>query len=205
MPIKIRTLIVVSIISIILCCIFLVSCGNSVNTNSTQKNGHDESTNSNSEPFSETEDSKQSRINNIPEKEYEKPTIVVESKSAEVGETITVSINVYNNPGVAGALLCLHYSEGLNLRMVENGSAFAFLDYTGPGSLEDFCRFSWDSERGMATQNGVMLTLTFTIDSTVKSGEKLTVSCSYRTGDIYDENLDDVEFEMLPGCILVTD
>ncbi len=148
-------------------------------------------------------DSTQGESFDIPQRDYENPTIEVESVVARAGETIEVPIFVYNNPGVAGALLCIRFDDNLILQKAENKTAFSFLDYTEPGKLENLCRFAWDSESGMATQDGVIMKLTFEVSSSAKSGEQLLIVFSYRSGDIYDEELNDVNFDMVQGYVSI--
>ena len=131
------------------------------------------------------------------------PTFVVESKSAFAGQTISVCVNVKNNPGVAGAILTLLYDNRLKLESATVGDAFSSLQFTGPGMYSNRCNFMWDSESGKATDDGTVLTLLFTVSNSAVSGDILNIDCSYRYGDIYDEDLNDITFNVTNGKITV--
>lgn len=77
---------------------------------------------------------------------YTEPTIVVDSKSASSGSTVSVDLLVVNNPGMAGAKITVSYAEELTLLEAVSGEAFAALDYTRPGVFTSPCNFNWDSE-----------------------------------------------------------
>lgn len=131
------------------------------------------------------------------------PTIAVKNVTAKAGESIEVPIMIMNNPGVAGAKITISYDSSLNLNAAESGDAFAYLQYTGPGKYVSPCNFTWDSENGMATENGTILILTFDIPADASIGETYDIACTYRVGDIYDEDLEDLIFEVISGVITV--
>lgn len=131
------------------------------------------------------------------------PTITVSSVSANAGDTVEVKVLISNNPGIAGAILKVSYDSNLKLTDSNVGSAFSTLSYTKPGVYSNPCNFTWDSESGMSTSNGTIVTLTFTVDDGVESGDKLAINCSYNKGDVYDENLKDVSLNMVNGYVIV--
>lgn len=119
------------------------------------------------------------------------------------GQTVRVPVSIVNNPGVAGARITVSYDSALTLSAAEVGEAFSDLQHTGPGRYVSPCNFTWDSESGMATADGTVLTLSFSIPEDAASGDVYDITCTYREGDIYDEALNDVSFEMLSGTITV--
>lgn len=127
----------------------------------------------------------------------------VDNATASAGDTVTVTVRIVNNPGVAGAVLRLSYDSNLTLTGAASGEAFSYLQYTRPGQYSNPCNFSWDSESGMATDDGTILTLTFRVSDSVSSGDKLNVNVSYTHGDIYDENLDDVDLDIINSHITI--
>ena len=131
------------------------------------------------------------------------PTIIVDDATAAAGENVTVTVRVENNPGVAGAKLLLTYDSGLTLIGEQSGPAFSSLDYTRPAYYTSPCYFNWDSMTGMATEDGVILTLTFTVSNSVSQGDVLNVSISYSQGDIYDEDTEDVDFDIINGAVTI--
>lgn len=57
------------------------------------------------------------------------------------------------------------------------------------------------SESGQVSDDGIILTLTFSVSDEVKANENLKISVSSSQGDIYNENLDDVEFNFIDGFV----
>lgn len=129
------------------------------------------------------------------------PVFIVETRKTAAGSNVQVTISVKNNPGVAGALLTINSDPKLTLTGATAGGAFSNLTYTRPGKYSNSCNFCWDSESGMASEDGVVLTLDFTVSEDADIGEKLDIICSYKNGDIYDEQLNNVSFEIVNGAI----
>lgn len=131
------------------------------------------------------------------------PTITVDTVNASAGETVTVNLKIKNNPGVAGAILTISYDSKLTLTSAVSGETFSALQFTGPGKYSNPCNFTWDSESGMVTEDGTILTLQFEVSGTANAGDKLNINCSYRNGDIYDESLNDVTLNIVNGQIII--
>lgn len=134
---------------------------------------------------------------------YTEPTIVVDSKSASSGSTVSVDLLVVNNPGMAGAKITVSYAEELTLLEAVSGETFAALDYTRPGVFTSPCNFNWDSENAEVDQDGTLLTLTFRVSPDAPANKKLDVNISYRYGDIYNRDLDSLKFDMVSGYVNV--
>ena len=130
-------------------------------------------------------------------------TIMVPNVTAAPGQSVQVAVRIVNNPGVAGAKITMRYDSALTLTGAVNGDAFSFLQFTKSGTMTSPCNFTWDSESGMATEDGTILILTYQIPANAAIGQVYTLDCSYRSGDIYDENLDDVDFVIISGSITV--
>lgn len=131
------------------------------------------------------------------------PTIYVGNVEAKAGETVEVSVYIKNNPGIAGAMITITYDENLELTNSVSGDVLADLTFTKPGRYVSPCNFSWDSESGMSTGDGIILTLTFKVADNAQAGDVFGISCSYRAGDIYDEMLNDVTFDMISGSVTI--
>lgn len=131
-----------------------------------------------------------------------KPAISVESKNGKAGETVEVNIYLENNPGIAGATLQVEYDDGkMMLSSAESGEALGNLTFTKSAQFTTPARFLWDSESGVSKQNGVLLKLKFQILNKVVPGEQLPIHISYTEGDIYDENLEDLEIQLNDGVV----
>lgn len=131
------------------------------------------------------------------------PSFQVGHVTGAAGQTVQVPILIKNNPGVAGARITVSYDKKLTLTDAQSADAFSALHYTGPGKYVSPCNFTWDSEKGMAAANGTVLTLSFQLPASAPSGQVYRITCSYEEGDIYNEALNNVRFEMLDGTITV--
>lgn len=131
------------------------------------------------------------------------PTIIVDSKNSAPGSQVKVNVNVKNNPGIAGAILRVTYDSKLTLLGAENGEKFTSLNFTKPGKYGNPSTFLWDSESGQINDDGTILTLTFKVADDTNLNEKLNIGISYLQGDIYNENLENLNFCMIDGGITV--
>lgn len=129
------------------------------------------------------------------------PTISVESKASSPGEEVQLNVNIKNNQGIAGAILRISYSSKLTLTEATSGADFSDLNFTKPGKYESPCVFLWDSESGCNSMDGTLLSLKFKVADDVYAGERLDVNISCVEGDIYDENLDNIECSFVNGGI----
>lgn len=130
-------------------------------------------------------------------------SVMVLEMKALPGETVTVPVVIVKNPGIAGAKITALYDPALILQDACSGEAFSHLDYTGPGQYMNPCSFTWDSESGMATQEGEILRLTFQVPEDAPMGRTYEIKCIYTEGDIFDENLDNVSLGVINGAITV--
>ena len=131
------------------------------------------------------------------------PTLIVGDATASAGGTVTVTLQIANNPGVAGAKFTVNYDSKLTLTNAVSGEVFSALDYTPPAALADGCPFNWDSLDAQATADGTFLTLTFTVADSALAGEQLDVSVSYVDGDVYNTNLQDLSFDIVNGTVTI--
>ena len=132
-----------------------------------------------------------------------KANIFVQSQSGNAGDNVDINISVKNNPGIAGATLQIEYDPKLTLQSVDNGEALSGLTFTKPAQFDNPSRFLWDSETGMSQKDGVILALHFLVSDKVTAGDKLPVHVSYMNGDIYNENLEDVNLRLEDGVITI--
>jgi hypothetical protein len=131
------------------------------------------------------------------------PTIFIGNISAKAGETVTVPVTVYNNPGINGIQLNIEYDSKLKLNKAENGTAFSTLIFTLPGAYENPSKFLWDGMIENEVGNGTALTLTFEVPANAKAGDKYAILPAYPNGTIYDVDLNDVNFDTIGGSITV--
>ena len=131
------------------------------------------------------------------------PRISVVSRYAAPDSTTTVELNISNNPGIAGAILTVSYDDKLTLLDAQNGEAFSALDFTPPGTYSSPCNFSWDSLDASATDDGVILTLSFKVAASVDQNAKLPIKVTYNNGDIFDTDMNDVNVDIDNGYVAI--
>lgn len=134
------------------------------------------------------------------------PTISVSHAEAKPGEkTVELAISVWNNPGIVGMTLELHYDvSALTLTDIRRGDALSELNFTKPKDLADGCRLPWDAETVSAEEatDGVALILRFTVADTAAPGNYTVSVHSY--GEIIDDNLVPISFIYENGGITVS-
>lgn len=128
--------------------------------------------------------------------------ITVERVKGKAGATVNVAVEIKNNPGVAGMQLKLFYDGNLKLTEVSQGRALGSLDFTVPGDLNaNPVVLPWD---GLSADfsNGTILNLTFEVKEGAPEGfYPVEIECS--KAGIYDDNLEDVAFEIINGGVEV--
>ena len=133
-------------------------------------------------------------------------SIIVRQVTASPGdENVRVDIIVKNNPGILGMLLTVGYDDTvLHLTDAQVGEALSVLTFEKGGVLKNGCSFSWDGEiiKSGQIQDGTILTLTFDIPKDASKGV-YPISFTYRDGDIYNNDLDNLSFKIMNGSITV--
>lgn len=129
------------------------------------------------------------------------PKISVIGQYAAPDSTVQVELKITGNPGIAGAIIKVAFDSKLTLTDAVSNGVFSSLDFTKPGSFTSPCNFTWDSESAEATEDGTFLTLTFHTSAEAHPNDKLSVSASYRKGDIYDSALNTVNLTTEDGFV----
>lgn len=129
---------------------------------------------------------------------YRPPRLVVNAPESPVyaGETVQMTVELVNNPGVAGMALELQYdSQALTLKNVQQEGMFTSGNVMMSGSLwmTPF-RVIWDDATVAKnhTEDGTLLTLTFTVNETAAAGTT-SVQATFAEGDVLDVDLQPVE------------
>ena len=122
------------------------------------------------------------------------------------GETsVDVILSAANNPGVAGAIVSVGYPEQFNITKVEYiAEGFASLDTTAiKNNFQNPQKLSWD---GLDADNnsGKIAKVTFSVPADITAG-KYDITVSYKVGEVYDDNLDDVYLTTTNGSVTVTE
>ena len=131
----------------------------------------------------------------------------VETVSGMPGGTVEVDINVADNPGILGATLKVTYDDNLTLVDALAGDAFAALDLTKPGQFVSGCNFVWYAQDIVEedVQDGVVLTLVFEVAEDISVNQTLDVVVTADPDDIFDADLEDIPFSILPGGVYIID
>ena len=117
------------------------------------------------------------------------------------GATVSLNIILNENPGISSLLLNLEYSEELTLVSVQNGSALASLEFASPESLASPCKLLWDSLDAESTDNGILLTATFTISESAQAGKDYAVKATCRRGDAVNSQMQTVQVDTTAGAV----
>ena len=120
------------------------------------------------------------------------PKLVVSDARAKAGDQITMTVSLENNPGVAG----------LDFRIIYDTSVLTLDSVTNAGLFSGFSsgRNIIIDENGDVTEDGAVVTLTFTVASDAAAGD-YTVGVKLRGATNYD--LDDVDLAIVSGTLTV--
>ena len=131
------------------------------------------------------------------------PTISASNVEANPGDTVDVTVNIANNPGVTSVLLSIGYdSSVLTLTGVTDGgilgSAFHSNNYKNPYTL------SWanDTATTNITANGVAVTLKFKVANNAAIKKyPITVSYDVDNYEVIDKDMNPISFGLVNGSI----
>lgn len=121
----------------------------------------------------------------------ESPTITCTSKECNPGDTVSIEVNLSNNPGIMYLEITPTYSAELGSPTVQNGSIMS--------DLTKGKQYVWTADEDVSA-NGNLLTMTFTVDEFVIPGN-YSVGFIFRSAYNYDENL--VTFTVIPATVTV--
>lgn len=129
-------------------------------------------------------------------------TLTVSEVTVEPGTEIDIPVVISGNTnGILAMQLSMTYDERLTFKAIKQGEALSTLDMT---PIKDFtanpCTILLDG-LDADTSNGTIFILTFAVPSDVT--EKLDVNISYNVGEIYDNDMNDVNPKVVNGGIIV--
>jgi len=132
------------------------------------------------------------------------PTFVVSETSGNPGDTVQLTVSVQNNPGLTMAMLTVQFdSTKLELQSPPVPGTVLTNCVPGPVSGDSWNVILYTPDQNDSMENGTLLTLSFRIKETCLAGE-IPVTLRYRTGDVYNEDGDDLNFALTGGKITVT-
>ena len=126
-------------------------------------------------------------------------TFVAESKTARVGETFTIDVSTKGNPGIVSLRLFVGYdATKLELLSIE-GVGFSAVSF-GPLNQNPISVLWEDVLNPNDKTNGVVAHLTFKVKETATAGDT-QITITYDPEDVFDENYDNVTFEVENGTL----
>lgn len=132
------------------------------------------------------------------------PYITVESKNANVGQTVTVPIILRNNPGVSSMRITVTYNgDVLKLTNVAYNAAMGGQSVAPENidALDGSVILYWVAGFSDYTEDCVFATLTFAVSDEAVSGESTVISVDYDEEDIFDAEEENVTFFCEEGII----
>ncbi len=121
----------------------------------------------------------------------EVPSVICESRECVPGDTVTVDVNLINNPGIMYLEITPVYSSELGAPTVRNGSVISDLTMGK--------QYIWTADNDI-NANGTLVTLTFTVDESVAPGD-YSVGFIFRSA--YNYNEASVSFTVIPAIVSV--
>ena len=129
------------------------------------------------------------------------PTFVVDSVTAEAGETVNVTISVKNNPGIASIKLSVTYDEALTLNSITYNTAIGGMSQQ-PQSKASPVTLNWFNGAADSTGDWVFATLSFTVNANAAIGD-YDVSVTYEADNVYNIAEENVDFAIENGKVEV--
>lgn len=133
-----------------------------------------------------------------------KTTFKLSTVNGRAGDTVEVTLDVTNKTNIAGIIFKLAYDEGITLTEITEGDALSGLTFTPPKNVsKNPCTLLWDGVDGDST-SGTLLKLKFTINEDSPEGDyNIKLTCN--AGDIYDNDMNDIDVVIVNGKITVKD
>ena len=130
------------------------------------------------------------------------PVIVVSDAEGYAGQEVNVTVELKNNPGLAGAVLNLSYDTAiLELTKAEDGGLLK--DPVFGSDIDQIpYQLTWmDATGGDVTEDGLLAILTFRIKSTASNGAKAKVEVTYKPANLVNADLETVPFAIDNGIV----
>jgi len=130
--------------------------------------------------------------------------LVIDSKTANAGETVEINATFENNPGLIGAVFSLEYDKTrLELTNATDGGILE--GGTFSKTLDSYpYKMVWNSaSHDNFTDNGTVVTFTFKVLETAQSGDAF-INISYDEDDVSNVDMDNVALNIQQGKITVT-
>lgn len=129
--------------------------------------------------------------------------LTVDNKSAKSGETVTINLDLSDNPGFIAALFELTYDRN-SLKLIKAEDKGLLSNAIFSQSYEKYPYIMlWNSSSAKNfTKNGTLVTLTFKVADNAKSGNAF-IDISYIPDNVYDVDLNNVYLKIENGQIAI--
>ncbi len=130
------------------------------------------------------------------------PTFAVDEVSAKPGDTVTVKINVVNNPGIASIKLEMTFDDDLTLETIEYNKDIGGMSML-PQTNDSPVILNWFNGAANSEGDWTFATLTFTVADNARTGEH-PINITYTQNNVYNIDEEDVYFAIQNGSITVS-
>ena len=131
------------------------------------------------------------------------PTLVVDEVIARAGDKVDVAVRVVNNPGIVGMRFCVAYDPAVLTLVDTQNPDFAGVEF---GPMSNPLSVIWlDAISENNTTDGVVALLTFTVAADAPAGEYPLSLSLVDENDIFNADLQAVDFELVNGSVQVYD
>lgn len=144
-------------------------------------------------------------VDPIPDEDATK--IIVETKKARAGKTVSVNVTLQNNPGIWGLDLSVEYDKTkLTLNSVTNGTVFSDAEWVKGNLAGSKYILSYEASGfENVTANGVLATLEFTVNEDAAADDFYAITVSYKAGDMIDVSFNEINAAVISGGVRVID
>ncbi len=130
--------------------------------------------------------------------------IVVQNGSAAPGESVTVTIALKNNPGIASLKLRVSYGNILTLTNISYNTAIGGMSQQ-PQTMTSPVILNWFNGVADSTGDWTFATLTFVVSENAEAGDIADITICYNADDVYNIADQNVTFAVVNGTIEVAD
>lgn len=127
-------------------------------------------------------------------------SIEVEQKTALPGSTVSVNINIKDNPGIASMKIKVAYDNVLTLDSIEYNSELGGQSLP-PQTMASPATLTWVSPFADYTSDATFATLNFTVAEDAPSGYQAAINVTYDPNDIYNMAETNVECSVVNGYV----
>lgn len=140
--------------------------------------------------------------------EYTDPAIIVQNVTVNQGaEEVVLEVYIKNIPGIIAMTLQMNVDDNaFALQSAKKGDTLPSTDLTVGKQTSSPYRFLFDAMEVTEEdkKDGVLLTITLNVkDPSALAKGEYNVTFSYTDGDIYDENFNTIDLQMVSGTITV--